>query len=196
MSGTNGYGEEARGHDQICCLVDDGKRCARRAGNASYSKRIQKTVQQRRLKLNIDHSVCNVCTLLSYRATCRRVWVLDVHCSRLFPVSSPHFLLKISRNKSVFESSKTFLLFLSSQNSQTPWHQRRANPHNFKSKSKSGLTFKSKPKSTLPKKFKSKSTLFKNDQIQIRGFKSKSTNPDLKIVTFPTGPYATAVILM
>ena len=57
MSGANGYGDEARGHDQICCLVDEGKRCARRAGNASYSKRIQKTVQQRRLKLNIDHSV-------------------------------------------------------------------------------------------------------------------------------------------
>ena len=57
MSGANGYGDEVRGHDQICCLVDDGKRCARRAGNASYSKRIQKTVQQRRLKLNIDHSV-------------------------------------------------------------------------------------------------------------------------------------------
>ncbi len=58
MSGANGFGSDSRGgHEQICCLVDDGKRCGRRAGNASYSKRIQKTVQQRRLKLNIDHSV-------------------------------------------------------------------------------------------------------------------------------------------
>ena len=56
---TNGLSgeDDSRGHDQICCLVDDNRRCYRPAGNASYSKRIQKTVQQRRLKLNIDHSV-------------------------------------------------------------------------------------------------------------------------------------------
>ena len=62
-----------------------------------------------------------------------------------------------------------------------------ANPARFKSKS--SQTFKSK--STLPKKLKSKSksTPFKNDQIQIqiRGFKSKSTNPDLKIDALPSG---------
>ena len=59
---TNGLSEEDSrgGHDQICCLVDDGERCTRPAGNASYSKRIQKTVQQRRLKLNIDHSVSDL----------------------------------------------------------------------------------------------------------------------------------------
>ncbi|XP_075972211.1 SIN3-associated polypeptide 30 isoform X2 [Anticarsia gemmatalis] len=34
--------------------MDDGESCRRSAGNASYSKRIQKTVAQRRLKLNID----------------------------------------------------------------------------------------------------------------------------------------------
>lgn len=45
------------GHGQICCLMDDGVRCKRPAGNACYSKRIAKTVQQRKLKLNIDHSV-------------------------------------------------------------------------------------------------------------------------------------------
>ena len=58
-NGTNGFSEDdtRSGHDQVCCLVDDGLRCTRSAGNASYSKRIQKTVQQRRLKLNIDHSV-------------------------------------------------------------------------------------------------------------------------------------------
>lgn len=37
--------------------MEDGIRCNRIAGNASYSKRIQKTVQQRRLHLNIDPSV-------------------------------------------------------------------------------------------------------------------------------------------
>ena len=60
MSGVNGFSTEEdnrRGHDQICCLVDDSQRCSRPAGNASYNKRIQKTVQQRRLKLTLDHSV-------------------------------------------------------------------------------------------------------------------------------------------
>lgn len=58
---NNGFStgeEDSRGNsDQICCLVDDGDRCRRPAGNASYSKRVQKTVAQRRLKLNIDHQV-------------------------------------------------------------------------------------------------------------------------------------------
>ncbi|XP_013396136.1 histone deacetylase complex subunit SAP30 homolog isoform X2 [Lingula anatina] len=58
MSGNiNGFSteEDSRGsHEQICCLVDQGTRCTRLAGNACYSKRIQKTVQQRRLKLNLD----------------------------------------------------------------------------------------------------------------------------------------------
>ena len=57
---VNGFSTEddaGRSHDQICCLIDDTKRCVRPAGNASYSKRIQKIVQQRRLKLNIEHSV-------------------------------------------------------------------------------------------------------------------------------------------
>ncbi|KAI8440463.1 hypothetical protein MSG28_001753 [Choristoneura fumiferana] len=55
---NNGFStgeEDSRGNsDQICCLVDDSERCRRSAGNAAYSKRIQKTVTQRRLKLNID----------------------------------------------------------------------------------------------------------------------------------------------
>jgi len=67
MSGTNGYGEESgSSHEQICCLLDDQKRCTRRAGNASYSKRIQKTVQQRRLKLSIAQSV-------------RHIYICDYH---------------------------------------------------------------------------------------------------------------------
>ena len=46
-------------HDQQCCLVESGRRCGRVAGNASYSKRIQKTVAQRKLKLHMDNSVSN-----------------------------------------------------------------------------------------------------------------------------------------
>lgn len=50
--------EDSRGPtDQICCLIDDNVRCKNAAGNASYSKRIQKTVTSRRLKLNIDPQV-------------------------------------------------------------------------------------------------------------------------------------------
>jgi len=69
MSAVNGFSteEDSRsGHDQVCCLVDDGDRCSRPAGNASYSKRIQKTVQQRRLKLSIDYSV-------------RHIYICDYH---------------------------------------------------------------------------------------------------------------------
>lgn len=58
---NNGFStgeEDSRGNsDQICCLVDDSERCRRPAGNAAYSKRIQKTVMQRKLKLNIDPQV-------------------------------------------------------------------------------------------------------------------------------------------
>lgn len=50
--------DRSSGHIQICCLIDCGYRCNRPAGNASYSKRIQKTVQQRRLRLIRDDSVC------------------------------------------------------------------------------------------------------------------------------------------
>lgn len=58
MNGFSTGEEDSRGAaDQICSLVDEGDRCTRLAGNASYSKRIQKTVTQRRLKLNLDHMV-------------------------------------------------------------------------------------------------------------------------------------------
>lgn len=40
--------------NQTCCLVDGGMRCKRLAGNASYSKRVQRTVQQKHLKLVAD----------------------------------------------------------------------------------------------------------------------------------------------
>lgn len=63
---VNGYGgsrpmnyddDTWQGHDQQCCLVENGRRCHRLAGNASYSKRIQKTVTQRKLKLHMDDGV-------------------------------------------------------------------------------------------------------------------------------------------
>ncbi|XP_018334346.1 histone deacetylase complex subunit SAP30 homolog [Agrilus planipennis] len=65
----NGFSteEDSRGPtDQICCLVDNNDRCAKTAGNASYSKRIQKTVQQRRLNLSID-------------ASARHTYICDFH---------------------------------------------------------------------------------------------------------------------
>ncbi|XP_015515349.1 histone deacetylase complex subunit SAP30 homolog [Neodiprion pinetum] len=56
MNGFSTGEEDSRGAaDQICCLVDEGERCTRPTSNASYSKRIQKTVTQKRLKLNLDH---------------------------------------------------------------------------------------------------------------------------------------------
>jgi len=53
-------------HDQQCCLVENGRRCGRVAGNASYSKRIQKTVAQRKLKLHMDNSA-------------RHIYICDYH---------------------------------------------------------------------------------------------------------------------
>ena len=57
----NGFSTEedshSGGHDQVCCLTDSNRRCIRPAGNASYSKRIQKTVLQRKLRLARDDSV-------------------------------------------------------------------------------------------------------------------------------------------
>jgi histone deacetylase complex subunit SAP30 len=45
---------------QTCCLVDDGRRCHRQAGNASYSKRIQKTVYYKRLRLENDTQALHI----------------------------------------------------------------------------------------------------------------------------------------
>ncbi|KAJ8282750.1 hypothetical protein COCON_G00052690 [Conger conger] len=62
----NGFSTEEDSHDgppappfygQSCCLIDDGERCGRSAGNASFSKRIQKSISQKKLKLDIDKSV-------------------------------------------------------------------------------------------------------------------------------------------
>ena len=51
------YSSSANSRSLSCCLIDNGIRCTRPTGNASYSKRIAKMVQQRRLKLSLDHAV-------------------------------------------------------------------------------------------------------------------------------------------
>lgn len=73
----NGFSteEDSRGHEQVCCLVDEGDRCKKPAGNASYSKKIQKIVQQRRLKLHIDHNV-------------RHIYICDYHKNMIQNVRS------------------------------------------------------------------------------------------------------------
>lgn len=48
--------EDSRGPiEKTCCLQEDGNRCHRQAGNASYSKKIRNTVRQ--LKLHLDNVV-------------------------------------------------------------------------------------------------------------------------------------------
>ncbi|GAB6033256.1 sit4 protein phosphatase associated protein [Chamberlinius hualienensis] len=56
MNGFSTEDDSRGGHDQTCCLLEDNVRCDRLAGNASYSKRIQRTGIQRKLKLAIDES--------------------------------------------------------------------------------------------------------------------------------------------
>lgn len=56
---TNGISSdevENEAQNEICCLIEDSVKCRRPAGNASFSKRIQKTVQ-RKLKLSLDSFV-------------------------------------------------------------------------------------------------------------------------------------------
>lgn len=48
------------GNAQICCLIDEGIRCTRLSGNASCSKRIQRTMMQRKLPLTIDESARHI----------------------------------------------------------------------------------------------------------------------------------------
>lgn len=77
----NGFSTEEDSHDgppappfygQSCCLIEDGERCGRSAGNASFSKRIQKSISQKKLKLDIDKSVSNItrqsCFVLTQKA--------------------------------------------------------------------------------------------------------------------------------
>ncbi|XP_062867151.1 histone deacetylase complex subunit SAP30L [Trichomycterus rosablanca] len=52
-----GAGGAALFPQSCCCLMEGGERCGRPAGNASFSKRIQKSISQKKLKLDIDKSV-------------------------------------------------------------------------------------------------------------------------------------------
>lgn len=45
---------------QTCCLVENGRQCTRLAGNACYSKKIQKTVAQRKLKLHMNNDARHI----------------------------------------------------------------------------------------------------------------------------------------
>ena len=83
----NGYRSEHEEQSstvgQICCLVEDGERCKRPAGNASYSKRIQKTVSQRKLKLSLDANVSeySVYSNCSPESFCPRNFVFKLSCT-------------------------------------------------------------------------------------------------------------------
>uniref|UniRef100_A0A452H408 Uncharacterized protein n=1 Tax=Gopherus agassizii TaxID=38772 RepID=A0A452H408_9SAUR len=44
------------GAGQLCCLREEGERCSRAAGNASFSKRIQKSISQKKVKIELDKS--------------------------------------------------------------------------------------------------------------------------------------------
>ncbi|KAM3938496.1 histone deacetylase complex subunit SAP30 [Leptodactylus fuscus] len=53
-------------HGQLCCLRDEGERCTRPAGNASFSKRIQKSISQKKVKIDLDK-------------TARHLYICDFH---------------------------------------------------------------------------------------------------------------------
>ncbi|KAL5012935.1 hypothetical protein ScPMuIL_011486 [Solemya velum] len=63
--------------NQTCCLLDNGDRCGRPAGNASYSVRIQKTVQQRKMKLKKDENAHH-----SYICDHHKNVIQSVRCKR------------------------------------------------------------------------------------------------------------------
>lgn len=43
--------------DQTCCLVENNERCKKQSGNASFNFRVQKLVEQRKLKFSLDSNV-------------------------------------------------------------------------------------------------------------------------------------------
>ncbi|KAG5666573.1 hypothetical protein PVAND_014591 [Polypedilum vanderplanki] len=54
MNGIDSSDENEKMENEVCCLIDDGTKCTRVAGNASFSKRIQKGISQRKMKLSLD----------------------------------------------------------------------------------------------------------------------------------------------
>lgn len=85
MNGFSTGEEDSRGPtDQICCLIDCGERCTRSAGNASYSKRIQKNVTHRRMNLGIDTNVSVLCNIFLFvmclfGSQARHIYICDHH---------------------------------------------------------------------------------------------------------------------
>ena len=82
----NGYQSESEDNSpkphRVCCLIEDKDRCKRLAGNACYSKRIQKTVAQKKLKLAAAESVsCTISLVILFEY--RRV--NKFHCFFSFP---------------------------------------------------------------------------------------------------------------
>ncbi|XP_040564471.1 histone deacetylase complex subunit SAP30 homolog [Lepeophtheirus salmonis] len=63
---SNGVPSGAPTESKRCCLVENGRRCSKDAGFASYSKRIQKTVTQKKLKLHMD-------------TTAKHIYICDYH---------------------------------------------------------------------------------------------------------------------
>uniref|UniRef100_A0A7N4NN00 Sin3A associated protein 30 n=1 Tax=Sarcophilus harrisii TaxID=9305 RepID=A0A7N4NN00_SARHA len=59
-------GAAGPGPGQLCCLREDGERCSRAAGNASFSKRIQKSISQKKVKIDLDK-------------TARHLYICDFH---------------------------------------------------------------------------------------------------------------------
>ncbi|XP_039732033.1 histone deacetylase complex subunit SAP30 isoform X3 [Pteropus medius] len=57
VSAAGPPGAAGPGPGQLCCLREDGERCGRAAGNASFSKRIQKSISQKKVKIELDKSV-------------------------------------------------------------------------------------------------------------------------------------------
>uniref|UniRef100_A0A8B9MAA5 Sin3A associated protein 30 n=1 Tax=Accipiter nisus TaxID=211598 RepID=A0A8B9MAA5_9AVES len=53
---AGGGGAGGPGAGQLCCLREEGERCGRAAGNASFSKRIQKSISQKKVKIELDKS--------------------------------------------------------------------------------------------------------------------------------------------
>lgn len=81
--------EDSRDGHSTCCLIDDDERCRNPAGNARYSKRIQKTVQQKRLKLRND-------------PTAERIYICEYHKSQIQSARS-----KRRRKESEEDSNET-----------------------------------------------------------------------------------------
>lgn len=73
VSASGPPGAAGPGPGQLCCLREDGERCGRAAGNASFSKRIQKSISQKKVKIELDKSVSGSrnalpCPILPYPA--------------------------------------------------------------------------------------------------------------------------------